>query len=126
MNLSTYTFTLSLRSTQSQLCLPVTAGDTSRTLRIAFTDGMGLYDLKGIQAKIGIKNTALPSSEEPLKTESVRVDERRNVVEYDFNKGTCPNAGLYLVQVCLYKEGRQIASPKFSLDAEESILIEEE
>ena len=124
MSLSTYTFTLNLRSTQSQLCLPVTAGDTSRTLRIAFTDGMGLYDLNGIESKVGIKNTVIAESEEKVKTELAEVE--GNYVIYSFNENTCPNAGLYLVQVGLYREGRQIASPKFSLDAEESIFIAEE
>lgn len=121
MGLSNYSFILNLHSTRSQLCLPVTAGDTGRTLQIGFSDGGGLYDLTGIVPKITILEIS-SGSRFDANEKNISISDTKTHVLYDFEAKTCPQSGLYVLEVNLYREGRRIASPKFSLDAEESLI----
>lgn len=114
MSSSKYIFTLDLRSVQSQISLPVTQGDTNRTLIISFSDGAKPYVL-------GEKATAMLSIVRPTGTsvqEYCKVDEGGACATYEFSEHTVAVAGLHKCQLVLYNAvGKQIASPKFSIDA---------
>lgn len=114
MNSSKYIFTLDLRSVQSQITLPVTQGDTNRTLLVSFSDGAKPYVL-------GENCVAMMSIVRPTGTkvqEVCIVEEGGACVIYHFSDHTCVVPGLHNCQMVLYNsEGKQIASPKFSIDA---------
>ena len=114
MSSSKYIFTLDLRSVQSQISLPVTQGDTNRTLIISFSDGAKPYVL-------GEKATAMLSILRPTGTpvqEYCEVEKDGSCATYNFSEYTVAVAGLHKCQLVLYNaEGKQIASPKFSIDA---------
>lgn len=114
MDSSKYIFTLDLRSVQSQITLPVTQGDTNRTLLISFSDGAKPYVL-------GENSVAMISIVRPTGTkvqEVCLVEEGGACVIYHFSDHTCAVPGLHNCQMVLYNpEGKQIASPKFSIDA---------
>lgn len=114
MDSSKYIFTLDLRTIQSQITLPVTQGDTNRTLIISFSDGAKPYGLNSIEtAKLSI----LRPSGEPVR-EECRVTDGGACVEYTFSDHTVYERGLHKCQLVLYNAaGKQIASPKFSIDA---------
>lgn len=114
MDSSKYIFTLDLRSVQSQISLPVTQGDTNRTLIISFSDGAKPYVLgKGASAMLSIlRPTGTPVQE------YCKVDEGGACATYNFSEYTVAVSGLHKCQLVLYNaEGKQIASPKFSIDA---------
>ena len=114
MSSSKYIFTLDLRSVQSQISLPVTERDTNRTLLISFVDGAKPYLL-------GENSVAMMSIKRPTGTEVQEFCEVENggaCVIYNFSQYTCAVSGLHKCQLVLYNaEGKQIASPKFSIDA---------
>ena len=114
MNPSKYIFTLDLRSVQSQITLPVTQGDTNRTLLVSFSDGAKPY-------VIGENSVAMMSLVRPTGTkvqEDCEVEEGGACVLYHFSEHTCIVPGLHNCQIVLYNaEGKQIAAPKFSIDA---------
>lgn len=110
---SKYYFILDLHSTQSQISLPVSKGDTAREWHISFSDGGKEYLLKdGILAKLEIKR--------PTGTYIVEfcAVENNTTVVYKFsqNENTAIVDGLHDCSVTLYDaEGAKIASPKFCM-----------
>lgn len=119
MNSSKYIFTLDLRSVQSQISLPVTQGDTNRTLCIGFSDGV-----KPFVPEIG--STAMMSIVRPTGTEVQEFcqfsEDGANVL-YPFSKYTVVTEGLHKCQVVLYNpEGKQIAAPKFAINASPKLI----
>lgn len=119
MSSSKYIFTLDLRSVQSQISLPVTQGDTNRTLFISFVDGAKPYLL-------GENSYAMMSIIRPTGTsvqEFCEVEVGGACVIYNFSQYTCAVSGLHKCQLVLYNaEGKQIASPKFSIDAAPKLI----
>lgn len=113
MKSSKYIFTLDLRSVQSQISLPVTQGDTNRTLGISFTDGAKPYILAAM-------STAMLSIQRPSGTwlhEYCVIVDGGACVTYDFTEETCVATGLHNCVLTIYNaEGKEIASPKFSMD----------
>lgn len=114
MGCSTYTFMLDLHSKKGQISLPVTQGDTNRELRISFSDGVKPYVL-------GAGSVAMMSIVRPTGTETqefCNIEDDGARVVYPFTEHTCPVAGLHTCEVVLINsEGKQIASPRFSIDA---------
>lgn len=120
MGRSIYTFMLDLHSKKGQVALPVTQGDTNRELRISFSDGVRPYVL-------GAGSYAMLSIVRPTGTEVqeyCKIDEDGATVVYPFSDLTCAVAGLHTCEVVLYNaEGKQIASPRFSIDAAPKLIL---
>ena len=120
MNSSTYRFILDLHSTQSQISLPVTLGDTARVFEISFSDGGQPYIIEtGVLAKIEIKR--------PTGTylEAFCPIEKNTTVKYKFsqNENTAVVAGVHDCSVTLYDaEGEKIGSPRFSMVVSERVI----
>lgn len=119
MSPSKYIFTLDLRTVQSQMSLPVTQGDTNRTLVISFSDGGKPFVLgSGASAMISIVRPTGTSVQEFCLIE----DDGARVV-YNFSEHTCAVSGLHKCQIVLYNsEGKQIASPKFAINASPKLI----
>lgn len=119
MDSSKYIFTLDLRSVQSQITLPVTQGDTNRTLVVSFSDGTKPFIL-------GEKSCAMMSIVRPTGTEVqeyCEMDADGSCVVYRFTEHTCIVPGLHKCQLVLYNaEGKQIAAPKFGIDAAPKLI----
>lgn len=113
MNSSAYRFTLDLHSTQSQISLPVTLGDTARVLYISFSDGGQPYIIAdGCKAKLIIKR--------PTGTRIVVycAIENNTTVKYEFeqNPRTAIVKGMHDCSVTLYDDkDNEIASPRFTM-----------
>ena len=113
MNSSAYRFTLDLHSTQSQISLPVTLGDTARVFYISFADGGLPYIIAdGCLAMISIKR--------PTGTflEAFCAIESNTTVKYDFeqNEKTAVVEGVHDCSITIYNdEGRELASPRFTM-----------
>lgn len=116
MNSSIYRFTLDLHSTQSQISLPVTKGDTARVFLISLSDG-------GLPYTIADGCLAAMSIRRPTETtlEAFCVIENNTTIKYDFSQdeitvNTAVVAGVHDCDVTLYdSEGREIASPRFTM-----------
>ena len=113
LNTSQYRFTLDLQSTQSQVCIPVTRGDTARTWLISFRDGSKTYTLTdGCLAKLEILR---PTG---TRLEEFCAIEKNEAVRYSFsqNKNTAAVEGFHECAVVLYdEEGNVMGSPRFSM-----------
>jgi hypothetical protein len=113
MNSSIYRFTLDLHSTQSQISLPVTRGDTARAFHITLADGnMPFYIADGCLVGIAIKRPTGTRLEEWCKIE------KNTTIIYEFsqNVNTAAVEGVHYCSVTLYDaEGKKIASPKFTM-----------
>lgn len=113
MNSSAYRFTLDLHSTQSQISLPVTLGDTARELYISFSDGGQPYIIPdGFKAKIIIKR--------PTGTRIVVycAIESNTTIKYEFenNPRTAVVEGIHNCTITLYDaHDKEIASPRFTM-----------
>ena len=113
MNTSNFKFTLDLQSTQSQIAIPVTLGDTARTWLISFRDGSSTYKISdGCLAKLEIMRPTGTHIEEfcPI--------EHNTTVRYSFlqNPNTAAVEGFHECAVVLYdEEGHIIGSPRFSM-----------
>ena len=120
MGCTTYTFMLDLHSKKGQVSLPVTQGDTNRELRISFSDGVRPYSLEGVAS-------AMMSIVRPTGTEVqeyCQIEEDGSRVVYPFSENTCAVAGLHTCEVVLYNyAGKQIASPRFSIDAAPKLIL---
>ena len=120
MNSSTYRFILDLHSTQSQISLPVTLGDTARELEISFSDGGQPYIIEtGILAKLEIKR--------PTGTylETFCVIEKNTTVRYKFsqNESTAVVTGVHDCSIVLYDaNGEKIGSPRFSMVVSDNVV----
>ena len=119
MNSSNYRFTLDLHSTQSQVSLPVTRGDTARVFLVSFSDGGLPYTIgEGCLAKLSVKR--------PTGThlEAFCAIEKGTTVKYDFeqNPNTAAVEGIHDCSITLYdEERREIASPRFTMIVSEKI-----
>ena len=123
MNSSNFRFMLDLHSTQSQVSIPVTLGDTARVWYISLSDGGVPYTIvDGCLAKIEIKR--------PMGTrlEAFCVIEKNTTIKYDFaqdviTKNTAAQAGVHDCSVTLYDaEGKKVASPRFTMVVSDSVI----
>lgn len=120
MNSSNYRFMLDLHSTQSQISLPATRGDTARVWYISFSDGGAPYIIgDGILAKLEIKR--------PTGThlEAFCAIEKNTTVKYDFSQDehTAAVEGVHDCAIILYdRDGREIASPRFTMVVNERVV----
>lgn len=113
MNPSSYRFTLDLHSTQSQISLPVTLGDTARVFYISLADGGLPYIIAdGCLAMLSVKR---PSG---THLEAFCAIESNTTIKYDFeqNPNTAVEDGIHDCSLTLYNaEGREISSPRFTM-----------
>ena len=120
MNTSQYRFTLDLQSTQSQVCIPVTRGDTARTWLISFRDGSSTYKITdGCLAKLEILRPTGTHIEEFCPIEN------NATVRYSFsqNKNTAAVEGFHECAVVLYdEEGQIIGSPRFCMIVSDRVV----
>ncbi len=120
MNSSNYRFMLDLHSTQSQISLPATRGDTARVWYISFSDGGVPYIIdNGILAKLEIKR--------PTGThfEAFCAIEKNTTVKYDFsqNEYTAAVEGVHDCSIILYDgNGNEIASPRFTMVVSDRVV----
>jgi hypothetical protein len=120
MQRSKYSFVLDLQSTESQICLIATQGDTGRAFHIRLSDG-------GETAEIDSETTAKLFIESPLGTvleedcviEKVNKDDEKSeyYVYYPFNQYTCKYEGMHKCQLELAstKEDFTISAAQFGL-----------
>ena len=119
MNSSAYRFTLDLHSSQSQISIPVTQGDTARELYISLSSGGQPYTISdGCVAVITIKR--------PTGThiETFCVIESQTTIKYDFEWEPCTAevAGIHDCSITLYDaNGKKLASPKFTMVVSEEL-----
>lgn len=120
MNSSTYRFILDLHSTQSQISLPVTKGDTARVLEISLSDGGLPYIIEdGCLAKLEIKRPTGTFIEEFCAIE------RNTTIKYPFsqNENTAAVAGVHDCSVVIYDaDGHKVGSPRFSMVVSENVV----
>ena len=113
MHTSKFRFTLDLQTTQSQVSIPITLGDTGRTWYISFSDGSLPFALAdGCLAKLEIKRPTGTFLEEFCPIEN------GTTVKYAFsqNENTAAVEGLHECAVILYNtEGEMIGSPRFTM-----------
>ena len=123
MNSSKFRFVLDLHSTQSQISIPVTKGDTAGEGYINLSDGSLPYIIgDGCLAKIEIKR--------PTGTflESFCPIENNTTVKYDFSqdeitRNTAVVAGYHDCTVTIYDaEGNSIASARFSMVVSDRVV----
>ena len=120
MNSSTYRFTLDLHSTQSQISIPVTQGDTARELYISLADG-------GVPYLIADGCLAIISIKRPTGTrfEAFCVIESNTTIKYAFEWEPCTAdvEGIHDCSITLYNaEGKKICSPRFTMVVSARVL----
>lgn len=120
MNSSIFRFNLDLHTTQSQISIPVSQGDTNRTWKISFTNGENPVKLgEGSIATLSIKR---PGGTYILASCAI---ENESTVVYDFaqNKNTAIENGIHRCDVTLYNSyGLEIGSPKFTMIVDEKAV----
>lgn len=123
MNSSNFRFMLDLHSTQSQVSIPVTLGDTARVWYISLADGGVPYIIEdGCLAKIEIKR--------PTGTfiEAFCAIEKNTTIKYDFSqdeitRNTAIVGGVHDCSVTLYDaEGDKIGSPRFTMVVSDRVV----
>lgn len=122
MNYSIYRFSLDIRSTQAQISLPITLGDTARRLYITLTDGgKPLYFADGCSASlVGVK-----ADGKHIMHDCVIED--NTTIRYDFRDSTATALGELKCQILFSNaSGRVLASPKFSLIVFKDLLDSDE
>lgn len=113
MNSSEFRFTLDLHSSQSQVSLPVMAGDTGRTFYISLADGGAPYRIEdGCLAMLTITR--------PTGTfiqHFCMIEDNTNIVyKFSQNPNTAAVEGLHNCEVSLYDPaGDLLSSPRFSM-----------
>ena len=104
-------FILDLLSTQSQISIPISLGDTAREWLITFSNGGEQFVLEdGTLAKIEIKR--------PTGTfiEKFCTIVNNTTVVFEFDDKTAVVEGVHRINVVLYDaEGKQIGSPNFAM-----------
>lgn len=118
MNSSNYRFTLDLHSTQSQVSIPASVGDTSRTLYISLSDGGSPYFIAdGTLAMLSIKRPT-----ETVLQEFCIIEGNANI-KYPFTDRTCVAEGIHDCQITLIdEEGMIIASPRFTMVVNDRVM----
>lgn len=113
MNSFIHRFTLNMHSVQSQISIPVLRGDTCREFHVNLSDGGNSYIIEdGCLAKISIKRPTGTSLEDFCSIE------KNTTIVYKFeqNVNTAAVEGIHNCEIVLYGlDGRQIASPKFTM-----------
>ena len=117
MNCSNFRFTLDMQSSQSQVSIPVTLGDTSRALYISFADGGSPYYISDdIVAQLSIKR---PNGDVLVQACQIV---NNTTVKYNFsdNVKTASIEGFHDCQVDLIHIidedlSEKIASPRFTM-----------
>ena len=121
MNSSTYRFNLDLHSTQSQISIPVTQGDTARELYISLSDGSVPYLIAdGCLAVISIKR--------PTGThlEAFCLIENNTTIKFDFEWEPCTAdiEGVHDCSITLYDaDGKKIGSPRFTMVVSARVIL---
>lgn len=123
MNSSNYRFTLDLHSTQSQISLPVTKGDTARKFYISLSDG-------GLPYIIEDGCLAMMSIRRPTGTflEAFCVIENNTTIKYDFahddvTKKSAITDGVHDCAVVLQDaDGNTIATPRFTMVVSDKVV----
>lgn len=120
---SSYRFILDLHSTQSQISLPVTKGDTARVWYISLSDGGVPYTIPdGILAKLSVKRQTGST------LEAFCAIERNTTVKYDFSEDeitaqTAAVEGIHDCSITLYDaEGRILGTPRFTMVVSDRVL----
>ena len=113
MNSSNYRFTLDLHSTQSQISLPVTVGDTARVFLISLSDG-------GLPFEIDLDCLVQISIKRPTGShlEAFCAVINKTTIKYDFeqNPNTAAIDGVHDCSITVYdSEGRELGSPRFTM-----------
>jgi hypothetical protein len=120
MNSSKFRFTLDLHSTQSQVSIPITLGDTARMWYISFSDGSLPFAIgEGCLAKLEIKRPTGTFIEEFCAIEN------GTTVRYSFsqNENTAAVEGLHQCAVVLYDpEENVIGSPRFTMIVTDRVI----
>lgn len=120
MNSSIYKFLLDLQSTQSQIALPVTRGDTARVFLIRLADGGLPYVIEdGVLAKIDIKRPTGTHISHFCAVENNRT------IRYDFsqNENTAAVEGVHDCEVVLYNAvGEKVASARFTMIVSDRVV----
>lgn len=120
MNSSNFRFVLDLHSTQSQISIPVTLGDTARVWYISLSDGGLPYIIEGgCIAMVEIKR--------PTGTyiQTLCAIEKNTTVVYDFamNEYTAVVEGIHDCSVVLIDTyGRVIGTPRFSMVVSDRVI----
>ena len=119
MNSSFYRFILDVQSVQSQISLPVSLYDTARTLYISFTDGGKPYAIEtGCLAKLTITR---PSGSK--LHEFCAIEGNASVVyPFEQNPYTASEEGIHECEVSLYRNGKQITSPRFTMVVSDRVV----
>lgn len=120
MNSSNYRFTLDLHSTQSQISLPVTVGDTARVFLISLSDG-------GLPYEIDLNSLVKISIRRPTGShlEAFCAVLNKTTIKYDFeqNPNTAIIAGVHDCSITLYdSEGRELGTPRFTMVVSDRVL----
>ena len=118
MNYSTYRFSLDIHSTQSQVSIPVTLGDTGRVWCISLTNGGSPFIIEdGCLAMVSIKRPTGTFLEEFCTIEN------NTTIKYAFAQNTAIVDGIHDCQVTLFDaEGQKITSPRFSMVVSERVV----
>lgn len=123
MNSSNFRFMLDLHTTQSQISIPASLGDTGRVWYISFADGGMPYIIPdGVLAKISIKRQTGST------LEAFCAIEKNTTVKYDFASdeitvNTAAVAGIHDITVTLYdKDGRILGSPRFTMVVSDRVI----
>lgn len=123
MNSSKFRFMLDLHTTQSQISIPVSLGDTGRVWYISFADGGMPYIIPdGVLAKISIKRQT------GRTLEAFCAIEKNTTVKYDFASdeitvNTAAVAGIHDISITLYDEdGRILGSPRFTMVVSDRVI----
>lgn len=118
MNSSNYRFTLDLHGTQSQVSVPASVGDTSRTLYISLSEGGSPYFIEdGKLAMLSIKRPTGTSLNEFC------IIEGNAYIKYPFSENTCAVEGIHDCQITLYDaSGEVIAAPRFTMVVSDRVM----
>lgn len=123
MNSSNYRFTLDLHSTQSQISIPVSLGDTGRVWYISLSDGGVPYTIPdGVLAKMSIKR------DKGSTLEAFCAIEKNTTIKYDFAEdeitvNTAAVAGIHDCTVTLYSaDGKILAAPRFTMIVSDRVI----
>lgn len=108
MQRSRYSFVLDLQSTETQIYLVASQGDTNREFNITFSDGGVPFSLdESDKVEIHIEGAGRTFAD-PCKVE-------KGGVSYPFTEATCALEGLHKCQLDLEGKSGNITSPSFAL-----------
>ena len=120
MNRAKYSFVLDVQSTEAQICLVSSVGDTSREMNIRLSDG-------GVPLPLVGNEKAVLFIEGPGGTINAACSLEKDgqdgyYILYIFTKETCAMEGLHKCQLWIYEEasegaqdGPELWSPQFSM-----------